>query len=130
MTERTIRNLAKELAGIFYESRRTPEFRNGEQLVTVYHDVNVAGKMMEVPAKIPFKVAYPTIQHYIRAWWPHFIEPARKMLVAMLAMPDSRVSPLMKERISNALIEDREKELKYGGKYLYQRELELPNERA
>ena len=98
MTERTIRSLAKELAGIFYEdSARSEKFRR----------------------------AFPTLRDYMRGlWhqpdgdilikepgWTHHIEMARKMLTLMLGQPDARVSPIMKERIYDALIEEHEKAL-------------------
>ena len=41
MTEQTIRLMAKELAGIFYEDNRSPAFRQ----------------------------AYPTLKHYMRGQW-------------------------------------------------------------
>lgn len=98
MTERTIRSLAKELAGVFYE---------------------------ESIRSIKFRQAFPTLQAYMRGqWhqangdillkepgWTHHIALARKMLVQMLSMPDARVSPLMKERMYDALIEEHNKAL-------------------
>ncbi|HEX5508931.1 MAG TPA: hypothetical protein VFX37_10550 [Pseudolabrys sp.] len=94
--ERTVRSLAKELAGNFYEQNRTPKFRT----------------------------AFPTFKHYMRGqWvqpdgsikmyrpgWLHHVEMARKMLALMLGQPDSKISPAMKERIFDALIEDRQKQ--------------------
>ena len=91
MTERTIRSMAKELAGVFYhEDKRTPAFRK----------------------------AYPTFKHYIRGQrvgangeilidkpgWQYHIDLARKMLGTMLS--DSRVNPIMKERIYDALVDE------------------------
>ena len=95
MTERTIRSMAKELAGVFYEDNRSLKFRQ----------------------------AFPTLRHYMRGqWvqpngdilikepgWTHHIELARKLLTQMLSQSDGRVSPLMKERIYEALIEEHTK---------------------
>lgn len=100
--ERTIRAQAKELAGVFYEDNRSPGFRK----------------------------AFPTLKDYMKGhWhqpdgriklftpgWHHHVALARKTLAIMLGQPDSRVSPAMKERIFNALIEDREKTYQSGNK--------------
>lgn len=90
--ERTVRTMAKELAGTFYEQNRTPGFRK----------------------------AFPTVKHYMKGlWvqadgqikvyrpgWLHHVELARKVLRGMLQQPDARVSPAMKERVYDALLED------------------------
>lgn len=93
MTEHTVRSMARELAGIFYEEpQRTPGFR----------------------------ATFPTFKDYLRGhWhlpdgsikqdtpgWQHHVDLARKMLTAMLRQPESRVSAVMKDRIYNALRED------------------------
>lgn len=97
--ERTVRSMAKELAGIFYEE---PQRSAG------------------------FRRAFPTFKHYMRGqWvkpdgsikayrpgWLHHVELARKVLAMMLGKPDSVVSAVMKERIFNALIEDRDRQFK------------------
>lgn len=91
MTERTIRSLAKELAGAFYEDSQR---------------------------SVTFRQAFPTRKDYIRGlWhqpngeilikepgWTHHIDLARKMLGTMLGRND--VSPIMKERIFDALIDE------------------------
>jgi hypothetical protein len=106
MTEMTVRTMAKELAGKFYEDNRTPGFRK----------------------------AFPTFKHYMRGqWvqangsikayrpgWLHHVELARKVLAAMLGQPDAKVSPVMKDRIFNALIEDRNREFGRKAKNLHQ----------
>ena len=95
MTERTIRSLAKELAGIFYENERSKKFRN----------------------------TFPTLKSYMRGQWHHpsgeikidkpgwmyHLDMARKILLAMLS--DNRVSETMKERIYDAWIEEHSKAL-------------------
>lgn len=97
--ERTVRSLAKELAGKFYEDNAR---------------------------SVKFRAAFPTFQHYMRGqWvqpdgsikayrpgWLHHVELARKMLSVMLGQSDARVSPVMKERIFDALIEDRNRQYK------------------
>ena len=107
MTERTVRSMAKELAGIFYEDNRTPVFRQ----------------------------AFPTLKHYMRGqWvqqngdikidkpgWLYHVELARKVLASMLSKPDSVVSPAIKERIFDALIEEHEKATSTGAVSLTQR---------
>jgi hypothetical protein len=90
--------MAKELAGTFYEDNRSPTFR----------------------------AAFPTFKHYMRGqWvqpdgsikayrpgWLHHVELARKLMAAMLGKPETVVTPVMKERIFNALIEDRDRQFK------------------
>lgn len=106
MTEHTVRSMAKELAGTFYEENRSAGFRK----------------------------AFPTFKHYMRGqWvqadgsikayrpgWLHHVALARKVLALMLGKPDSVVSPAMKERIHAALIEDREREAGRKPKALHQ----------
>src|ERR1035437_3052711 len=92
MTERTIRMMAKEMAGVFYEDNRSQQFR----------------------------MAFPTLQSYMRGqWhqpdgqiiinkpgWMYHIDLARKLMGAILSQPDSKVSPIMKERIYEALLDE------------------------
>src|ERR1035437_3421940 len=96
MTEQTIRIMAKELAGIFYEENRTPGFRK----------------------------AFPTFKHYIRGqWvqpdgqmkvyrpgWLHHVALARKVLAAQLGRKDLHIN--LKNAIFTALIEDRDRQFK------------------
>ena|ERR1035437_5882560 len=92
MTERTIRLMAKELASTYYEDNRSPAFRK----------------------------TFPTLKAYIRGqWhqpndeiiinkpgWMYHIDLARKLMGWMLSQPDTKVSPVMKERIYEALLEE------------------------
>lgn len=110
MTERTIRSMAKELAGVFYENNRTDDFRR----------------------------AFPTFRHFIRGqWiqndgsiivkepgWTHFIAMAKRLLTEMLQ--DPRVNPIMKERIYDALIDEHERATSPHAKSVAQR-IERPN---
>ena len=98
--EATIRHQARELAGAFYEQNRSPRFR----------------------------AAFPTVECYLGGWqrvadgtlkkvppgWMHHVVLARRLLVEMLRQPDSRVSPFLKEKIADALIEDRGKSQRFG----------------
>lgn len=102
MTELTIRTFAVELAGKFYESNRSPQFR----------------------------AAFPTWEHYRGGWqivgegrakkvppgWMHHVVLARRLLAEMLKQPDARISPVMKDRIAEALIEDHGKAKAFGKK--------------
>lgn len=90
MTEQTIRTMAKQLAGKFYEDNRTPGFRK----------------------------AFPTFRHYSRGqWvqsdgsivikepgWTHHIKMAKRLLTEMLSAPS--VTPYLKNRIYDALIDE------------------------
>ena len=130
MTERTIRSLAKELAGAFYDNRRSESFREGAKLVNAFRVDRdpQTGLEREVKVKIPFHVAYPNARSYIAAWWPFYVQLARQQLVAMLTMSDARISAHMKECIASALIEDRENEMRNGGgRHLLQRVEEPEN---
>lgn len=129
-SERTMRTLAKKLAGEFYEATRTDVFRNGEMLVPCYRiDRGNRGDTREVLVKVPFKVAYPNAKAYSRAFWPHYLQEAKSRMVKMLSMPDSRVSPHLKQSIMDALMEHQEKVLKHKtqGEYLLQRNLGQEN---
>jgi hypothetical protein len=103
-TNQTIRTLAKELAGIFYEGNRSPGFRR----------------------------AFPTLKHYLRGQWVqpdgsikayrpghlHHIALARQRLVQMLGQ-DS-VHENLKWPIYEAILDDRERSMRPGAKKLHQ----------
>ena len=98
--EATIKKMATELAGVFYEQERSPRFRK----------------------------AFPTLKNYMGGWqvvadgavkktspgWMHHVVLARRVLTEMLKKPDAVVSPAMKERIYDALLEDRGKSQRFG----------------
>lgn len=94
MTERTIRSVAKEIAGSFYEeNQRTPGFRQ----------------------------AFPTFQAFMRGqWhqpdgsiklyrpgWMHFVDTARKRMAQMIG--EKGTSEHLKWAMFNSLIEDRKR---------------------
>ncbi len=126
MTERTIRSMAKELAGTFYEQKRSDRFRSKDSLTRVKTiERQPDGRLAEVVKVMPFHEVFPTAKKFAEAHWPFWVEPAKRCLIAMLAMSDARVSPYMKQCIYDALIEENEKaRAQDGGKRLLQRELE------
>ena len=86
MTERTIRMLAKQIAGEFYENpRRSKRFR----------------------------YLHPNQYAYVNKYWPHFYDLARRMLANMLNLPG--VPDHLKESITDALVEDNAKRHRPGG---------------
>jgi hypothetical protein len=97
--EATVKAQAKELAGAFYETNRTDKFRRA--FPTVRHFM--LGSQAMYDNKLNF-----THVRKVPAGWTHFIVLARKTLSIMLGQPDARISPQMKERIFDALLEDRE----------------------
>jgi hypothetical protein len=131
MTERTIRNLAVELAGQFYDMTRSAEERGDK--VYIKH----RGRTIQTIEPRIFGKTFPKLKDYITGrrhgtiqhlpngvvrhiddgriyedtpGWAHWYDNARQMLVAMLARPD--VDERRKEQIAEAIKEDREKQLK------------------
>ena len=93
MTERTIKEMAKELAGVFYEdSARTPGFRRAFPTLKAY----MRGQWHQPDGTI--KIDKPG--------WLYHVDMARQILVMMLGQSDERVSKIMKERIYDAILED------------------------
>lgn len=126
MSERTIRTLAKEYAGAFYEQKRSNRFRSKDSLTRAKTLKQLPdGSVIEVAVTVPFFKAYPNSKAFAKGHWPLFYEAARKSLVAMLALPS--VSDELKKGIHAALIEDRQNEYKQpaGQQTLIQRSLEL-----
>lgn len=95
MTERTVRHLAKEFAGAYYDSNdRSSRFRK------------------ENPRQIA----------YTNKMWPHFVDIARQHMVKMLI--DKSVKPHIKEAIAAALIEENEKSQRSDAQYVPQATLD------
>jgi len=92
MTERTIRMMAKELAGVFYEDNRSIKFRRTFPTLKAY----MRGQWHQPDGQIIIN----------KPGWMYHIDMARKLLGGMLSQPDAKVSPLMKERIYEALLEE------------------------
>jgi hypothetical protein len=77
-----IQHLCREMAGEFYEeNKRSARFR----------------------------AIWPDVRVFIARTWPLHIEVARTILVDMLRRPDSEVPPWHKEKIYEAIVEDRER---------------------
>jgi hypothetical protein len=103
-TNQTIRHMAKELAGAFYEGNRSPGFRH----------------------------AFPTFKHYMRGqWvqadgsiklyrpgWLHHVNLARELLASMLGQMN--VHEHLKWPIYEAIIDDRKRAMRPGAKKLHQ----------
>jgi hypothetical protein len=120
MTERTIRNMAKEFAAAWYEQNsRTERFRKGEDKVNAYTVVETPQGPQQAIVKVPFRVAFPDAKSYANAAWPHWVTFARQKMAEMLK-PDSTTSERLKHCIADALIEENEKARKHGSKPLLQ----------
>lgn len=91
MTNQTIQHLAREMAGTFYENQRAPKFRQ----------------------------TFPSAQKYVAAYWPYFVSAARHVMAHMLGRSD--VHQNLKDAMADSLIDDRERQLKSGGRRLRQR---------
>lgn len=92
MVEQTIRNMAKELAGAFYEDNRSPGFRQTFPTLKAY----MRGQWHK-----------PTGEIFItKPGWIYHVDLAIKVLGTMLGKPDAVVSPHMKETIAAALIDN------------------------
>lgn len=98
MTERTVRSMAKELAGVYYDQERTPGFRKAFPTLKAY----MRGQWHQPDGSIR---AY-------RPGWQHHVELARKMMATMLGMSDSVVHLNVKNAIFEGLIEDRNRQFK------------------
>ena len=96
MTERTIRSMAKELAGTFYEENRTPGFRQAFPTFKAY----LRGQWHQSDGSIKL----------YRPGWQHHVELARKVLSVMLGRNDIHIN--VKNAIFAALIEDRDRQYK------------------
>ncbi len=104
----TIRSMAKELAGRFYDDNRTPGFRKAFPTFKAY----MRGQWHQVDGSIK---AY-------RPGWLHHVGLARKLLAQMLGRAD--VHENLKMPIYEALIDDRERSLRPSAKKLHQAGLE------
>lgn len=142
MTERTIRHLAVELAGEFYDVVRSAE-KAGEK---VHIRKASTGRAIQQIDPMAFGKTFPTVNDYLEGrkygriehhkngvvrwlecgyehpdgkiypWqpdtpgWMHWYAAARGQLVEMLNMP--HLDERRKQQIMDALVEDREKQLK------------------
>jgi hypothetical protein len=88
--------MAKELAGVFYESNRSPGFRKAFPNFKNF----MRGQWHQADGSIKL----------YRPGWLHFVALARKRMATILG--DKAVHPHIKEAIFNALIEDRNRQFK------------------
>ena len=95
MTEKTIRNMAKELAGAFYEDNRSPGFRKTFPTLKAY----MRGQWHTTNGDV----------YITKPGWTYHYDLAIKVLATMLRQSDAVVSSEMKERIAAALIENNNK---------------------
>jgi hypothetical protein len=132
MTERTIEHIARELAGTFYDTVRSAESKDEKV------QIRQRGRLLlQIDPKL-FAKTFPTVKDYLsgtrhgqvqRAWqtgvtthlddgkiyqdypgWMYWYDQARQIAVEMLS--SSQIHENLKQAIMDALIEDREKELK------------------
>lgn len=121
-----IEHTARELAGQFYEQKRSDKFRSKDANTRVkYFERDAMGNLVEKTKVMPFFVAYPTSKQFADGHYPLFIEAARKCLITMLALPETRVSQYIKESIHAAIVTDRAKEFAGRGRKLIQRGLDV-----
>lgn len=120
MTERTIRSVAKELAGAFYEQAAGDMFGDAPE---------------DRERSKRFRETYPTWEHYKNGWqvlpngkikqdqpgWKYFVTLARARLVQMLNDPATKQH--MKDAIYKALLEEHEKSTSPLAQELLQRRL-------
>lgn len=120
MTERTIRTLAKELAGVFYEQA------GGDLFGTEPADRERSKR---------FRQTYPTLRHYMEGVqvlpngqtkidqpaWVYFVTLARARMVQMLQDPMTK--PAVKDGIYKALLEEHEKSTSPAAQEILQRRL-------
>lgn len=131
MTERTIRSMAKELAGTFYDVVRSAESADEKVQITKRGRI-----FLQIDPKL-FAKTFPTVKDYLAGrrhgrierlldgtvrhiddgsvamdtpGWMHWYDRGRQMLIAMLNNPGTHEN--IKDGILAALVEDREKQLK------------------
>lgn len=112
MTEQTIRVMAKELAGKFYEDNRTTGFRRAFPTLKAY----MRGQWYQPNGDV--KIDKPG--------WVHHIALAKKILTTMLSQSDAVVSPHVKERIYDALLDEHSRSTSQRAKQVTQR-IERPH---
>lgn len=122
----TIRHMAKQLAGQFYDQKRSGRFRSMDSLTRVkyLHKDPDTKQVSERVAVIPFRVAYPDAHSFAIAHWPLFVDAARTCMSAMLGM--SSTAEHDKVYIYEALCEDKIKRERHPtrGDLLQQRRVE------
>jgi hypothetical protein len=65
----------------------------------------IAAEFYEVAARNNmFYDKWKSQRHFVKRTWQHFVTQAYDSLVKMLGEPDERVSPLLKEKVYEAVI--------------------------
>jgi hypothetical protein len=103
--------MAIDLAGSFYEMKRTDTFRSKNSKTAakrLFVDPET-DLPVEKTVIVGFFDAYPNAHAFAMAHWPYFYDAARRTLTTMLGLP--QVSEFKKQAILKALIEDREKQV-------------------
>jgi len=98
-TEHTIRTLAKEFAAAWWDEST----KLGDGVYATQDETEFAKKRSDM-----FRAMWPDQRIYVSICWPHFYKIARKQMISMLDV-HSGTSEVMKARIFDAIIEDREK---------------------
>lgn len=99
MVEQTVRSVAKEIAGAFYEeSQRTPGFRQVFPTLQSF----MRGQMHQPDGSVKL----------YRPGWLHFVDTARKRMAQMIG--DKGTGDHLKWAMFNSLIEDRKRTYQAG----------------
>lgn len=120
-----IRHLAKQLAGQFYDAKRSGRFRSMDSLTrakVLVRDPETK-KMCETTVIVPFRKAYPDAHSFAVSHWPMFYEAAKQCMVAFLAGASPNITEQDKEYMYAAILEDKAKRDRHptGGALLQQR---------
>lgn len=105
MTERTIKEMARELAGAFYEDNRSVAFRRTFPTLKAY----MRGQWHQMDGSIVIN----------KPGWMYHIDLARKLLANMLSRRE--IAEPMKERIYKALLDEHERATSSSAKKVTQR---------
>lgn len=120
-----IRHMAKQLAGEFYDQKRSGRFRSMDSLTrakTLVRDPETK-RMYEATVVVPFRVAYPTSHDFAVSHWPLFIDAAKQCMYAMLAGVSPNITEQDKSYMYEALLDDKRARDRHptGGVLLQQR---------
>lgn len=120
-----IRHMAKQLAGEFYDMKRSGRFRSMDAMTrakTLVRDPETK-RIYETTVVVPFRQAYPDAHSFAVAHWPMFVDAAKQCMYAMLAGASPNITESDKEYIYSALLDDKRKRDQHpeGGVLLQQR---------
>lgn len=125
--DQAIRHMAKQLAGTFYDQKRSGRFRSMDSMTrakTLVRDPET-GRIYETTVVVPFRQAYPTSHDFAVAHWPMFVDAAKQCMVAMLAGASNNITEQDKSYIYEALLDDKRARDRHptGGVLLQQRKV-------